>query len=425
MSSSGKKPKRLYQQLYVQIIVAVCLGVLLGRFYPQLGADMKPFGDGFIKLIKMLLAPIIFATVVLGIARMGDMSEVGRVGAKALIYFEVVSTIALAIGLVVGSIFKPGQGMNIDASALDSSSVSQFVTAAKQQSAVDFFMNIIPTSVGDAFVHGSMLQIILFSVLFGIGLSRFREKARPAIEVLDSILHGLFAIVGMVMRLAPLGAFGAIAFTVGRFGIGTLASLGQLIGCVYVTCAIFILLILGGIARFSHISLFRLIRTFKEELIITFATSSTEAVLPQMMARLESLGCEKSIVGMVVPTAYTFNAAGTSIYLTMAVIFLALATNTPLSLTNELTILGVATLTSKGSAGVAGAGFVALAATLSSLNSIPVVSLAILLGVDPFINQARAVTNLIGNALATIVVADWEKGFDRTRAVEILPLGAS
>jgi aerobic C4-dicarboxylate transport protein len=423
MANDKEKPKKIYQQLYFRILIAVLIGAGLGHFYPQFGADMKPFGDGFIKLIKMLLAPIIFATVVLGIARMGDMKEVGRVGAKALIYFEVVSTLALIIGLVVVNVMKPGAGMNVDAAALDTKSIAQYVSVAKQQTAVDFFLNIIPTSVGDAFVRGNMLQIILFSLLFGIGLSRFRDKAKPALDVLDSVQNGLFGIVGMVMQLAPLGAFGAMAFTVGKFGIGTLASLGQLIVCVYVTCLIFIVGVLGVIAKISHVSLLRLVRYIKEEVVITFATSSTEAVLPQIMAKLERLGCEKSIVGLVVPTGYTFNADGTSIYLTMAAIFLAQATNTPLTLFDQLTVLGVAILTSKGSAGVAGAGFVALAATLSSLDSIPVAGLAILLGVDPFINQARAVTNLIGNALATIVVADWEKGFDRSEAEAIVVPG--
>ncbi len=420
MASESTKPKKIYQQLYFKILIAVLIGAGLGHFYPQLGADMKPFGDAFIKLIKMLLAPIIFATVVLGIARMGDMKEVGRVGAKALIYFEVVSTMALVIGLVVVNIMKPGVGMNVDAAALDTKSIAQYISVAKQQTAVDFFLNIIPTSVGDAFVRGNMLQIILFSLLFGVGLAHFREKAKPALDVLESVQSGLFGIVGMVMQLAPLGAFGAMAFTVGKFGIGTLASLGQLILCVYITCFFFIVGVLGIIARVSHVSLFRLIRYIKEEAVITFATSSTEAVLPQIMAKLERLGCQKSIVGMVVPTGYTFNADGTSIYLTMAAIFLAQATNTPLTLFDQLTVLGVAILTSKGSAGVAGAGFVALAATLSSMDSIPVAGLAILLGVDPFINQARAVTNLIGNALATIVVANWENGFDRNEAAAIV-----
>jgi aerobic C4-dicarboxylate transport protein len=420
MAIESVTPKKIYQQLYFKILIAVLLGAGFGHFTPHLGTDMKPLGDAFIKLIKMLLAPIIFATVVLGIARMGDMKEVGRVGAKALLYFEVVSTLALIIGLVVVNVMKPGVGMNVDVQALDTKSIAQYVTVAKQQTAVDFFLNIIPTSVGDAFVRGNMLQIILFSLLFGIGLSRFREKAKPALDVLESVQNGLFGIVGMVMQLAPFGAFGAMAFTVGKFGIGTLASLGQLIICVYITCLFFIVVVLGIIAKLSRISLFRLIRYIKEEAVITFATSSTEAVLPQIMAKLERLGCERSIVGMVVPTGYTFNADGTSIYLTMAAIFLAQATNTPLSLFDQLTILGVAILTSKGSAGVAGAGFVALAATLSSLDSIPVAGLAILLGVDPFINQARAVTNLIGNALATIFVANWEKSFDRSKAQAII-----
>lgn len=412
--------KPLHKQLYFQILIAVIIGVVLGHFDPSLGVKLKPFGDGFIKLIKMLLAPVIFMTVVLGIARMGDMKSVGRVGAKALLYFEVVSTVALVIGLVVVSLLRPGVGMNITAESLDAKVADQFLTVAKQTNAIDFFLNIIPTSVGDAFVRGNMLQIILLSILFGVGLSHFGEKSRPVLDVLEGAQNGFFAIVAMVMKLAPLGALGAISFTVGKFGIGTLAALGQLIVSVYVTCALFIFIILAGIAKYAGVSILRIIREFKEELIITFATSSTEAVLPQVMARIEKNGCTKSVVGMVVPTGYTFNADGTSIYLTMAVVFLAQALNIHLGWMELATILGVAIFTSKGSAGVAGAGFVALAATLSSMDHIPVASLAVLLGVDPFINQARAVTNLIGNILATVVVADWEGEFDRERADAIL-----
>jgi Na+/H+-dicarboxylate symporter len=368
----------------------------------------------------MLLAPIIFATIVVGIAKMGSIREVGRVGIKALIYFEVVSSLALIIGLVVVNVLRPGAGMNIDARSLDTGQLDAYTSAAKSMRPVDFFLDLIPSSVFDAFVKGNMLQVILFSVLFGIALAQFRDKAKPMIDVLDSALHGLFGIVRIVMRLAPLGAFGAIAFTVGKYGLVSLASLGRLMLGVYITSAAFIVIVLGLIARLNRVSLWRLLQYIKDEIVITFATCSTEAVLPRMMAKLENLGCAKPVVGMVLPAGYTFNADGTSIYLTMAAIFLAQATNTPLTLADQLVVLGVLLFTSKGSAGVAGAGFVTLAATLGSMDKIPIASLALLLGVDRFINEARAVTNLIGNAVATITVARWEGAFDEARAATVL-----
>lgn len=414
------RTRSLLGGLYFQVIVGVALGIAVGLLAPAWGESLKPLGDGFVKLVKMLLAPIIFGTIVVGIAKMGSIQSVGRVGIKALVYFEVVSTLALVIGLVVVNVLRPGAGMNVDAHALETKQLETYTTAAKSMRPVDFLLDIIPSSVLDAFVKGNMLQVILFSVLFGIALAQFRDKSRPMIELLESVLAGLFGIVGMIMRLAPLGAFGAIAFTVGKYGVGTLASLGRLMLGVYITSIAFVVVVLGAIARFNRVSLWRLLRYIKDEIVVTFATCSTEAVLPRMMDKLERLGCSKPVVGMVLPAGYTFNADGTSIYLTMAAIFLAQATNTPLTLGDQLVMLGVLLFTSKGSAGVAGAGFVTLAATLGSMNKIPAASLALLLGVDRFMNEARAVTNLIGNAVATIAVARWENAFDETKASAVL-----
>ncbi len=410
----------LFRHLYFQVIVGALLGVVIGYWHPALGESLKPLGDGFIKLIKMLLAPIIFGTIVVGIARMGSLKEVGRVGVKALIYFEIVSTLALAIGLVVVNVLKPGAGMNMDPALLDTTSVATYTTAAQQQGVVNFVMNIIPTSVVDAFVHGNMLQIILFSVLFGLALAQLPDRGKVIVDVIDSVLQGLFGIVRFVMYLAPLAALGAMAFTIGKYGVGTLGSFGKLIGSVYLTSAIFIFLVLGSICQFARIPLWKFLNYIKDEILITFATASTEAVLPQMMVKLERLGCPKPVVGMVLPAGYTFNADGTAIYLTMGAMFVAQATNTPLTLGEQLTVLAVCLFTSKGSAGVAGAGFIALAATLASMNKIPVAGLVLLVGIDRFVNSARAVTNLIGNGIATIVIARWEKAFNKQQADAVL-----
>ncbi len=420
MDVAKSKKTSLLGQLYFQVLLGALLGVAIGCLDPRLGESLKPLGDGFIKLIKMLLAPIIFGTVVVGIARMGNLKEVGRVGIKALVYFEIVSTLALAIGLVVVNVMQPGAGMNIDASTLDAKSLTTYTTAVKQQDAVGFFMNIIPSSFADAFVQGNMLQIILVSVLFGLALAQLPDRGKVIVEVIDSVLHGLFGIVRFVMHLAPLAAFGAMAFTIGKYGLGTLGPFGKLICGVYLTSAIFIFLVLGIIAWMNHFSLWKYLRFFKDEILITFATASSEAVLPRMMAKLEQLGCAKPVVGLVLPAGYTFNADGSSIYLTMGAIFVAQATNTPLTLGEQLGVLAVCLFTSKGSAGVAGAGFIALAATLASMGKIPVAGLVLLVGIDRFVNAARAVTNLIGNGLATIVVARWEKAFDEKRAGALL-----
>jgi aerobic C4-dicarboxylate transport protein len=425
MNKARSKATSLLGQLYFQVLIGFLLGIAVGYFHPGLGESLKPLGDGFIKLIKMLLAPIIFGTVVVGIAKMGNLKEVGRVGIKALVYFEIVSTLALAIGLVVVNVLQPGAGMNIDPSTLDTKSLATYTTAAKQQDAASFFMDIIPSSFADAFVKGNMLQIILISVLFGLALAQLPDRGKVIVEVIDSVLHGLFGIVRFVMHLAPLAAFGAMAFTIGKYGVGTLGSFGKLIGAVYLTSAIFIFLVLGLIARMNRISLWKYLKFFKDEILITFATASSEAVLPRMMVKLEQLGCAKPVVGLVLPAGYTFNADGSSIYLTMGAIFVAQATNTPLTLSDQLIVLAVCLFTSKGSAGVAGAGFIALAATLASMDKIPVAGLVLLVGIDRFVNAARAVTNLIGNGLATIVVARWEKAFDEKRAATMLDGGAN
>ncbi|WP_434568512.1 C4-dicarboxylate transporter DctA [Pseudomonas sp. Z3-8] len=404
---------RWYSQLYVQVLIGIVIGAAIGYFIPNVGAKLQPFADGFIKLIKMLLAPIIFGTVVVGIAKMGSIKEVGRIGVKALIYFEILSTIALVVGLVVVNVVKPGVGMNINANSLDGSSISKYSQVASEQGGtVEFFLNIIPQTFVGAFSNGVMLQVILLSVLMGVALVQMGETSKPLINTIDLFLQGLFRIVAMVMRLAPIGAGAGMAFTIGKYGIGTLLSLGQLLVALYVTTLIFIVVVLGAVARWSGMPLMQFLRYFKDEILITLGTCSTEAVLPRMMVKLEKLGCRKSVVGMVLPTGYTFNADGTCIYLTMAAIFIAQATNTPLTFIDQMILLGVFLLTSKGSAGVAGAGFVTLAATLTTIHSIPLVGLVLLLGIDRFLNEARAVTNLIGNGIGTIAIAKWDNSFD-------------
>lgn len=404
---------RWYSQLYVQVLIGIVIGAAIGHFEPQFGARLQPFADGFIKLIKMLLAPIIFGTVVVGIAKMGSIKEVGRIGVKALLYFEILSTIALVIGLVVVNIAKPGAGMNINATTLDAGAIAKYSQAASEQGGtIDFFLNIIPSTFIGAFSNGVMLQVILISVLMGVALVQMGETSKPLINTIDLFLQGLFKIVAMVMRLAPIGAGAGMAFTIGKYGIGTLLSLGQLLVALYITTLIFIVVVLGTVARWSGMPLMQFLRYFKDEILITLGTCSTEAVLPRMMVKLEKLGCKKSVVGMVLPTGYAFNADGTCIYLTMAAIFIAQATNTPLTFMDQMILLGVFLLTSKGSAGVAGAGFITLAATLTTIHSIPLVGLVLLLGIDRFLNEARAVTNLIGNGIGTIAIAKWDNSFD-------------
>ncbi len=413
-NESEQKP--FYTSLYFQVLVAIAVGVALGYFYPALGAKMKPFGDAFIKLIKMMIAPIIFTTVVVGIAKIGDMKKVGRVGLKAIVYFEVVSTMALVIGLIVVNLARPGAGVNADVNTLDAKAVASYTSGAKALSTEAFLLHIIPDSVVGAFVSGEILQVLLFSVLFGFALARFGEKGKRLVDLLDQFSHALFNVIGIIMKVAPIGAFGAMAFTIGQYGIGSLLSLGKLMACVYLTCLLFVFIVLGGIARAAGFSLWKFLRYIKEEILVVLGTSSSEAALPRMISKLENAGCARPVVGLVIPTGYSFNLDGTSIYLTMAAVFIAQATNTPLSLGQQLGILGVLLLTSKGAAAVTGGGFITLAATLSTIGTIPVAGLALLLGIDRFMSEARAITNLIGNGVATMVVAKWEGALDERRA---------
>ena len=401
-----------FKGLYFQVLTAIVLGVLLGHFYPELGEQMKPLGDAFIKTIKMIIAPIIFCTVVHGIASMQDMKKVGRVGLKALIYFEALTTLALIVGLIVANTLQPGAAMNVDASTIDTRAIQGFVAKSKEQSTIQFLMDIIPNTVVGAFAQGEILQVLFFAVLFAFGLQMLGERGKVLLGVIDQASHALFAVVSIIMKAAPIGAFGAMAFTIGKYGVVTLVSLAHLMAAFYLTCVIFIVLVLGAVAWLTGFNIFKFIRYIKEELLIVLGTSSSESVLPRMIAKMENLGCELSVVGLVIPTGYSFNLDGTCIYLTMAALFLAQATNTDLSLAQQLGIIGVLLLTSKGAAGVTGSGFIVLAATLSSVGHIPVASIALILGVDRFMSEARALTNLIGNGVATVVVSRWEGALD-------------
>ena len=406
--------KSILGKLYVQVLIGVAAGVLLGVFWPEIGTDLKPLGDAFIRLIKMVFAPIIFATVVLGIARMENMKELGRVGARALIYFEVLSTFALVLGLLVVNFVKPGAGMNVNAAHLDASSIATYTTAAQSGDGIaDFLMKIIPVSVADAFAQNQILPILLFSTLFGIALAHLGPRGKPMVDVLESFSHGMFHIVGMIMRLAPLAAFGAMAFTIGKYGLGSIVSLGKLVATMYVTCFLFVAVVLGLIARLSGFSLWKFLKYLKEELFTVLGTSSSESVVPQLMNKLEKAGVSKPVVGLVIPSGLTFNPDGQCIYYTMAAIFIAQATNTPLTLMDQLIVLGVLLLTSKGSAGVTGSGFITLAATLATMDKIPVAGMVLLLGVDRFMSEARAITNTIGNAVGTMAIAKWVGALDK------------
>jgi aerobic C4-dicarboxylate transport protein len=408
--------KPWYQHLYAQVLIAIVLGVLLGHFWPDVGASMKPLGDTFIKLIKMLIAPIIFCTVVHGIASMEDMKKVGRVGIKALVYFEAVTTLALVVGLVVVNVWQPGVGMNVDPRELDTSGIETYTSQAGEQSTIEFLTHIIPATVVGAFAEGEILQVLFFAVLFAFALQFLGDYGKPLLHIIDQTAHVFFRIVGIIMKVAPIGAFGAMAFTIGKYGIGTLASLGALMAGFYATCLIFIFVVLGGIAWFfGGFNILKFIRYIKEELLIVLGTSSSESVLPRMIAKMEVLGADKSVVGLVIPTGYSFNLDGTCIYLTMAAVFLAQATNTDLSFAQQLGLIGILLLTSKGAAGVTGSGFIVLAATLASVGTVPVASIALILGVDRFMSEARALTNLIGNGVATVIVAKWENALDVAR----------
>ena len=407
--------KPLYKSLYVQVITAIVIGVLLGHFQPSTGEAMKPLGDGFIKLIKMIIAPIIFCTVVVGIAGMEDMKKVGKTGGLALLYFEIVSSIALVVGLVVINIVKPGVGMNIDAASLDTKGIAAYTKPGQMASTTDFLLNVIPSTVVDAFAKGEILQVLLIAVMFGFALHKFGGRGTLVFDFIEKFSHVLFGIVGYIMKAAPIGAFGAMAFTIGKYGVASLLSLGALMATFYATCLIFIFVVLGGIARAAGFSIWKFIKYIKEELLIVLGTSSSESVLPRMMAKMENLGANKSVVGLVIPTGYSFNLDGTSIYLTMAAVFIAQATNTPMTIMQQVTLLLVLLLTSKGAAGVTGSGFIVLAATLSAVGTVPVAGLALILGIDRFMSEARALTNLIGNGVATLVVAQWTGDLDQDR----------
>ncbi len=404
--------RTLLRSLYFQVIVAIVLGVLLGALDPHAGAAMKPLGDGFIKLIKMLIAPVIFCTVVTGIAGVEDMKKVGKTGGLALVYFEVMSTVALLVGLAVVNIVRPGSGMNVDVRTLDAGSVSAYAGPGKLQSPVDFLLNVIPTTVVDAFAKGEILQILLIAVLFGFALQRLGARGAGVLSLVEGLSQVLFGIVALIMRLAPLGAFGAMAFTVGAYGFGTLRSLGLLMVSFYATCLLFIFGALGLVARLHGFRIWHFVKYIGDELFIVLGTSSSESVLPRMIAKLEKIGAAKPVVGLVIPAGYSFNLDGTSIYLTMATLFIAQATGIAMSMQQQLTLLAVLVLTSKGAAGVTGSGFIVLAATLSSVGTLPVAGLALIFGIDRFMSEARALTNVIGNGVATLVVAKWTGGLD-------------
>jgi aerobic C4-dicarboxylate transport protein len=408
-----------FRTLYFRVIAGIVLGIALGVAYPQTGAAMKPLGDGFIKLIRMMIAPIIFFTVVGGIANIGDMRRLGRVGLKALVYFEVVTTIALLVGLVVVKVVQPGAGVNADPATLDPAAIRQYTSSAQQLHGVDFLLNIIPDAMVGAFARGEILQVLLVAILFGVALSAY-EGRKPVLDAVEALTHLCFRVIGLIMQAAPLGAFGAMAFTIGKYGLATLLPLGKLLACVYITCAVFVFGGLGLIARLHGFSLWKFVKYIKEELLIVLGTSSSEAALPRLILKLEKLGCSKPVVGLVVPSGYSFNLDGTAIYLTIAALFVAQATNTHLTAGQEFTLLLVLMLTSKGAAAVTGGGFITLAATLSSLGTVPVAGIALLLGVDRFMSEMRALTNLIGNGVATVVVAVWERSFDRARAERVL-----
>ncbi|GAA3910139.1 MULTISPECIES: dicarboxylate/amino acid:cation symporter [Gibbsiella] len=410
----------IFKSLYFQVLTAITLGILLGHFYPDLGAQMKPLGDGFVKLIKMIIAPVIFCTVVTGIAGMESMKAVGRTGAIALLYFEIVSTIALIIGLLIVNLAQPGAGMNVDPGSLDAKAVAVYAEQASQQGLIPFLLDIIPGSVIGAFASGNILQVLLFAVMFGFALHHLGEKGQLIFNVIDSFSRVIFGIINMIMRLAPLGAFGAMAFTIGKYGVGTLVQLGQLILCFYLTCFLFVIVVLGSIARANGFNIFKFIAYIKEELLVVLGTSSSESVLPRMLEKMEKLGCKKSVVGLVIPTGYSFNLDGTSIYLTMAAVFIAQATNTHMDIWHQVTLLVVLLLSSKGAAGVTGSGFIVLAATISAVGHLPLAGLALILGIDRFMSEARALTNLVGNGVATVVVARWCKQLDEQQLKDTL-----
>jgi aerobic C4-dicarboxylate transport protein len=412
-----------YSTLYFRVLVAIALGVIVGVAYPEVGVKLRPLGEGFIKLVKMTIAPLIFCTVVVGIASMKSMKAVGKTGGLALLYFEVASTIALVIGLVVVNVVGPGVGMNIDASKLDAAAVAQYSAEGRMKSTIEFLLDIIPDAFVGAFARGELLPVLLLAILFGFALHRTGERGAPVLDMIDRIGHVVFGIVGIIMKLAPIGAFGAMAFTIGAYGLSTLAQLASLMACFYGACLLFIFGVLGGVAYLHGFSILKYLRYIRDELFIVLGTSSSESALPRMMTKLERLGASKSVVGLVVPAGYSFNLDGTSIYLTMAAVFIAQATNTRLDISQQIGLLSILLLTSKGAAGVTGSGFVVLAATLGAVGHVPVAGLAIILGIDRFMSEARALTNVIGNGVATIVVAKWCKELDTNVLQEELDAG--
>ncbi|RCS23562.1 dicarboxylate/amino acid:cation symporter [Phyllobacterium salinisoli] len=406
----GKTP--IYGHLYVQVLVAIAAGIALGHFYPELGESMKPLGDAFIKLVKMIIAPVIFLTVATGIAGMSDLQKVGRVAGKAMLYFLTFSTLALIVGLIVANVVQPGSGMHIHPASLDMNAVANYAEKAHEQSITGFLTNIIPTTIVGAFASGDILQVLFFSVLFGIALGMVGEKGAPVLSFLQALSTPVFKLVAILMKAAPIGAFGAMAFTIGKYGIESVTNLAMLVGTFYLTSLLFVLVILGAVARYNGFSILALIRYIKEELLLVLGTSSSEAALPSLMEKMEKAGCKKSVVGLVVPTGYSFNLDGTNIYMTLAALFIAQAMDIPLSIGDQILLLLVAMISSKGAAGITGAGFITLAATLSVVPAVPVAGMALILGIDRFMSECRALTNLVGNAVATIVVARWEKELD-------------
>lgn len=406
--------KRLFKLLYFQVLIAIVIGILIGHFYPSVGVELKPLGDGFIKLIKMVIAPLIFCSIVLGIAGMEDVKKIGKVGVKSLIYFQGSTFIAMFLGIAIINLFRPGEGMHVNPDTLDSSSVASYIDSGKtQKSVTEFLLDIIPENVFGALSSGNLLQVLFFAVLFGFGLSKVsRAAAAPALQVMQSFLDGLFAVIKMIMRVAPIGAMGAMGFTIGRYGLEALGSLGMLMLTFYATCLLYIFVAVGLILRYYHISVFKLLRYIKEELLVVLGTSSSESVLPAIMEKLERMGCSRPVVGLVIPTGYSFNLDGTAIYLTMAAIFLAQALDMPMDFGQQLFLLFVLTITSNGAAGVTGSGFIILAATLPIVGHMPVEAVALVFGIDRFMSEARALTNIIGNTAATLVVARWENELD-------------